>query len=120
MRKPRAFASVVLFPQTGMDAIVFRLRGRRRVRSGRRARRQPNVSRSKRRANWRPTVSPKGAVRRPAPSAGRNCDVVAGKNLAATQGGVFRKRNGRSLEGRTWDEMPAVWAARAAGFVGNG
>src|SRR5262245_26975385 len=29
MRKPRAFASVVLFPQTGPDAIVFRLRGRR-------------------------------------------------------------------------------------------
>jgi protein gp37 len=23
-------------------------------------------------------------------------------------GGVFKKRNGRSLEGRTWDEMPAI------------
>jgi len=23
-------------------------------------------------------------------------------------GGVFKKRNGRLLEGRTWDEMPAT------------
>lgn len=23
-------------------------------------------------------------------------------------GGVFKKRNGRPLEGRTWDEMPAI------------
>jgi protein gp37 len=23
-------------------------------------------------------------------------------------GGVFKKRNGRLLEGRTWDEMPAI------------
>ncbi len=25
-------------------------------------------------------------------------------------GGVFKKRNGRELDGRTWDEMPAGWA----------
>jgi protein gp37 len=23
-------------------------------------------------------------------------------------GGVFKKRNGRKLEGRTWDDMPAI------------
>ena len=23
-------------------------------------------------------------------------------------GGVFKSRNGRSLDGRTWDEMPAI------------
>ncbi len=28
-------------------------------------------------------------------------------------GGVFKKRNGRLLEGRTWDEMPATAAAPA-------
>ncbi len=28
-------------------------------------------------------------------------------------GGVFKKRNGRSLEGRTWEEMPALGAASA-------
>ncbi|MCI0640496.1 MAG: phage Gp37/Gp68 family protein [Gemmataceae bacterium] len=29
-------------------------------------------------------------------------------------GGVFKKRNGRSLEGRTWDEMPVLGAPSAA------
>jgi protein gp37 len=28
-------------------------------------------------------------------------------------GGVFKKKSGRELEGRTWDEMPAVVAGRA-------
>jgi hypothetical protein len=29
-------------------------------------------------------------------------------------GGVFKKRNGRLLEGRTWDEMPSIPAVAAA------
>ncbi|MCI0379570.1 MAG: phage Gp37/Gp68 family protein [Gemmataceae bacterium] len=29
-------------------------------------------------------------------------------------GGFFKKRNGRSLEGRTWVEMPALGAQSAA------
>ena len=31
-------------------------------------------------------------------------------------GGVFKKRNGRELDGRTWDEMPAIATSPAGAF----
>jgi len=46
---------------------------------------------------------------------------LRGKSWRRRWGGVFKQRNGRSLEGRTWDEMAAVGGGGGdAGSVGDG
>ena len=34
------------------------------------------------------------------------CEVAGASFLFKQKGGVFKKRNGRKLDGKTWDQMP--------------
>lgn len=40
------------------------------------------------------------------------CEVAGAPFLFKQKGGVFKKRNGRKLDGKTWDQMPRQRAVR--------
>ncbi len=40
------------------------------------------------------------------------CEVAGAPFLFKQKGGVFKKRSGRKLDGKTWDQMPPHRAVR--------